>query len=55
MLNSEIAEQQKKKVFNKKDEKKKYLHQNISHTKMVTAAMKLKDLTPWKKSYDQPR
>ena len=22
---------------------------------MVTAAMKLKDLTPWKKSYDQPR
>ena len=23
--------------------------------KMVTAAMKLKTLTPWKKSYDQPR
>ena len=22
---------------------------------MVIAAMKLKDLTPWKKSYDQPR
>ena len=22
---------------------------------MVTAAMKLKDLTPWKESYDQPR
>ena len=22
---------------------------------MVTAAMKLKTLTPWKKSYDQPR
>ena len=22
---------------------------------MVTAAMKLKDITPWKKSYDQPR
>ena len=22
---------------------------------MVTAAMKLKSLTPWKKSYDQPR
>ena len=22
---------------------------------MVSAAMKLKDLTPWKKSYDQPR
>ena len=22
---------------------------------MVTAAMKLKELTPWKKSYDQPR
>ena len=22
---------------------------------MVTAAMKLKDTTPWKKSYDQPR
>ena len=22
---------------------------------MVTAAVKLKDLTPWKKSYDQPR
>ena len=22
---------------------------------MVTAAMKLKDLTPWKKSYEQPR
>ena len=22
---------------------------------MVTAAMKLKDATPWKKSYDQPR
>ena len=22
---------------------------------MVTAAMKLKDFTPWKKSYDQPR
>ena len=23
--------------------------------KMVTTAMKLKSLTPWKKSYDQPR
>ena len=23
--------------------------------KMVTAAMKLKDACPWKKSYDQPR
>ena len=23
--------------------------------KMVTAAMKLKDATPWKQSYDQPR
>ena len=22
---------------------------------MVTAAMKLKELTPWKESYDQPR
>ena len=22
---------------------------------MVTAAMKLKDIAPWKKSYDQPR
>ena len=22
---------------------------------MVTAAMKLKELTPWKKNYDQPR
>ena len=22
---------------------------------MMTAAMKLKDLTPWKESYDQPR
>ena len=22
---------------------------------MVTAAMKLKDIDPWKKSYDQPR
>ena len=22
---------------------------------MVTAAMKLKDATPWKESYDQPR
>ena len=22
---------------------------------MVAAAMKLKDITPWKKSYDQPR
>ena len=22
---------------------------------MVTAAMKLKDVTPWKESYDQPR
>ena len=22
---------------------------------MVTAAMKLKDITPWKESYDQPR
>ena len=22
---------------------------------MVSAAMKLKDLTPWKKSYDKPR
>ena len=22
---------------------------------MVTAAMKLKDTTPWKESYDQPR
>ena len=22
---------------------------------MVTAAMKLKDAVPWKKSYDQPR
>ena len=32
------------------------IHKELDTTKMVTAAMKLKQtLTPWKESYDQPR